>query len=138
VYSCFKSVSEFVTEVIESVFILYIWMFPPSASYFNLDNENKSGHLNPPPAVLLGALLEIRGRFNNPKRFGGFAKHLERMDDLPGYQRPVEDRLYHADYEHKGGETCENCASDKLNVHHAMLLEKLLSITALSHQLTRP
>jgi nucleoside phosphorylase len=34
------------------------------------------------------------------------------MDDIPGYQRPAQDRLYRADYEHKGGQGCENCGTD--------------------------
>jgi hypothetical protein len=36
------------------------------------------------------------------------------MDDIPGYQRPAQDRLYYTDYEHQGGQNCENCGTDRL------------------------
>jgi nucleoside phosphorylase len=74
----------------------------------------RTGQLNAPPEVLLGALPEMRRRHNDPKKSDRVAEHLRRMDDMPGFRRPADDRLYRADYEHKGGKSCGDCEADGL------------------------
>lgn len=74
----------------------------------------RTGQLNAPPPVLLGALPEMRRRHNDPRKPDRIAKHLELMEDMPDYRRPAEDRLYHADYEHEGGNGCADCEANKL------------------------
>lgn len=74
----------------------------------------RTGQLNAPPRVLLGVLPEMRRRHNDPRKPDRVAEHLKRMNDMPSYQRPTEDRLYRADYGHNGGQNCENCGTDGL------------------------
>lgn len=74
----------------------------------------QTSQLNAPPEVLLGVIPEMRRRHNDPKKPDRVAEHLKLMDDMPGYQRPAQDRLYRADYEHKAGKNCENCEADGL------------------------
>jgi nucleoside phosphorylase len=75
----------------------------------------QTSQLNAPPEVLLGVIPEIRRRHNDPKKPDRISEHLRLMDDIPGYQRPAGDRLYRADYEHKGGKNCANCDADGLD-----------------------
>ncbi|KAG5655135.1 hypothetical protein KAF25_001908 [Fusarium avenaceum] len=70
--------------------------------------------LNSPPEVLLGAIRKIWRLQNDPKKPDRVSEHIKLMDDMPEYQRPAEDRLYRADYEHKGGVTCTSCATNGL------------------------
>jgi len=75
----------------------------------------QTGQLNAPPEVLLGVLPEIRRRHNDPRKPDRISEYLRRMDDMHGYQRPAEDRLYRADYGHKDGKNCTNCGTDGLD-----------------------
>jgi nucleoside phosphorylase len=75
----------------------------------------QTSQLNAPPEVLLGVIPEIRRRHNDPRKPDRISEHLRLMDDIPGYQRPAEDRLYRADYEHEGGKNCANCDADGLD-----------------------
>lgn len=74
----------------------------------------QTSQLNAPPEVLLGALPEIRRLYNDPRKPDKILKHLKLMDDGPDYQRPApdQDRLFRADYEHKGGRNCDDCEVD--------------------------
>ncbi|KAH7187139.1 hypothetical protein DER44DRAFT_173741 [Fusarium oxysporum] len=74
----------------------------------------QTSQLNSPPEVLLGVIPEMRRRHNDPRKPDRILEHLRLMDDMPEYKRPAEDRLYRADYQHKGGITCENCATNRL------------------------
>lgn len=74
----------------------------------------QTGQLDGPPQVLLGAIPEMRRRHNDQRKPDRVAEHLKLMDDMPEYHRPAEDRLYRADFEHKGGKNCENCDADAL------------------------
>ncbi|KAF5539776.1 nucleoside phosphorylase domain-containing protein [Fusarium napiforme] len=76
----------------------------------------QTGQLNSPPAVLLGVIPDMKRRHNDPRKPDRILGHLRLMDDMPEYKRPAEDRLYRADYQHKGGITCENCATNGLEV----------------------
>ena len=69
----------------------------------------QTGQLNSPPEVLLGALPEMQRRHNDPRKPDRIAEHTRLMDDMPDYRRPVDDVLYRADYEHKGGQSCADC-----------------------------
>jgi nucleoside phosphorylase len=69
----------------------------------------QTGQLDAPPLVLLGVLPEMKRRHNDRRKPDRVAEHLQLMDDMPEYQRPAEDRLYRADFGHKGGNNCENC-----------------------------
>jgi len=74
----------------------------------------RKGQLDAPPQVLLGVLPHMRRHHNDPRKPDRIAKHTKLMDDMPDYRRPVEDRLYRADYPHKGGKNCEDCKADGL------------------------
>jgi nucleoside phosphorylase len=74
----------------------------------------QTSQLNSPPGVLLGVIPEIRRRHNDPRMPDRVLEHMKLMDDMPEYQRPAKDRLYRADYEHKGGITCASCATNGL------------------------
>ncbi len=67
------------------------------------------GQMNSPPRVLLGAIPEIRRRYNNPKEPDRIAEHIARMKDWPDFQRPADDHLYRADYTHRGAQNCNDC-----------------------------
>lgn len=69
----------------------------------------RTGQLNAPPEVILGALPEVQRRHNDPRKPDRVAEHLRRADDMPSYAYPATDRLYRADSEHKGGRTCTEC-----------------------------
>lgn len=74
----------------------------------------RTGQLNAPPEVLLGAIPEIRRRHNDPRKSDKISEYLRLMDDMPDYQRPADDRLYRADYAHRGGKNCVKCEADGL------------------------
>ncbi|KAF4331614.1 nucleoside phosphorylase domain protein, partial [Fusarium beomiforme] len=73
-----------------------------------------TGQMNSPPEVLLGVIPEMRRRHNDPRKPDRILEHLRLIDDMPEYKRPAEDRLYRANYEHKGGITCASCATNGL------------------------
>lgn len=80
-----------------------------------LDLE-RIGQMNSPPRVLLGALPEIRRRYNNPKEPDRIAEHMARMQDWPDFQRPTDDHLYRADYAHRGAQNCYDCEDTGLEI----------------------
>jgi ankyrin repeat domain-containing protein 50 len=74
--------------------------------------RTRTGSLNTPPAVLLGALgmlrtHQYRGK-TNPLR------HLSALGDLADFASPEKttDILFRADYDHSGGPTCDGCDKD--------------------------
>ncbi|KAM0420988.1 hypothetical protein ACHAPT_011231 [Fusarium lateritium] len=69
----------------------------------------RTGQLNAPPRVLLGALPEVRRRHNDPRKRHSMTENLGRMDDIPEYSRPASDKLYRVDCRHQGGKGCEDC-----------------------------
>ncbi|RSL88930.1 hypothetical protein CEP51_001482 [Fusarium floridanum] len=76
------------------------------------DGEFKrTGQLNAPPRVLLGALPEVRRRHNDPRKRHPMAENLARMDDMPEYSRPASDKLYRVESRHRSGKTCDECDS---------------------------
>ncbi|KAH6866045.1 nucleoside phosphorylase domain-containing protein [Thelonectria olida] len=77
----------------------------------------QTGQLNVPPQVLLGVLPEMQRRHNNLRKPNRTAKHLKVIDNMPNYQHPAEDRLYRADYKHKGGKSCADCKANRMEEH---------------------
>jgi len=75
----------------------------------------RTSQLNAPPEILLGVIPEMRRRHNDPRKPDIVAENLKRMIDMPSYQRPAQDRLYRADYEHQGGQNCGNCGTEGLD-----------------------
>lgn len=51
----------------------------------------------------------MRRRHNDSRKPERIAEHVKLMDEVPGYQRPTDDRLYRAEYPHQGGENCSKC-----------------------------
>ncbi|KAH7159361.1 nucleoside phosphorylase domain-containing protein, partial [Fusarium sp. MPI-SDFR-AT-0072] len=87
-----------------------------------------NGHINSPPEVLLRAIPEMRRRHNDPKKPDKILEHLRRMEDMPEYQRPAEDRLYRADYKHKGGITCASCATHGLEERPLQVTKRAVTV----------
>lgn len=77
----------------------------------------QTGQLNAPPEVLLRVIPEIQQHHNDPRKPDKISQYLRLMDDMPGYQRPADDQLYHANYKHKGGNNCKECETDGLKEH---------------------
>ncbi|PWY66379.1 purine and uridine phosphorylase [Aspergillus sclerotioniger CBS 115572] len=71
----------------------------------------RTGHLNAPPDKLLGAIPEIKRLYNDKRKPDRIAEHIQRMDDMEEYHRPMVDQLYQADYLHSGGSSCQQCDS---------------------------
>jgi nucleoside phosphorylase len=74
----------------------------------------RTGSLNKPPRVLLNAVQDIK--IKHTMEGGSLTEHLSRMTAIRplmaetfGYQGGELDRLYQPDYDHQGGETCDEC-----------------------------
>ncbi|WZH50419.1 hypothetical protein QYS62_011663 [Fusarium acuminatum] len=87
-----------------------------------------TGQMNSPPEVLLGVIPEMRRRHNDPRKPDKILEHLKLMDDMPEYQRPAEDRLYRADYEHKGGINCASCAANGLEERPLRVTKRAVTV----------
>ncbi|KAJ6780196.1 hypothetical protein PWT90_04456 [Aphanocladium album] len=74
----------------------------------------RTGQLDAPPLLLLGAIPEMRRRQDDPTEPDGICENIKRMEDMPSFRRPSEDHLYRTDYEHEGGESCAGCKADGL------------------------
>lgn len=75
----------------------------------------RTGSLNAPPQVLLGALSTFQA--NHILANKKLAQYLSEIpeEDKPTFAHPGvdEDQLFEADYVHVGGETCKNCSKTK-------------------------
>ncbi|EWZ78700.1 hypothetical protein QL093DRAFT_2594685 [Fusarium oxysporum] len=87
-----------------------------------------TGQMNSPPEVLLGAIPEMRRRHNDSNKPDRISEHLRLMDDMPDYQRPDEDQLYRADYEHKGGVTCSHCEASGLEKRSPRVTKRAVTV----------
>jgi nucleoside phosphorylase len=87
-----------------------------------------TSQMNSPPGVLLGVIPEMRRRHNDPRKPDKILEHLKLMDDMPEYQRPAEDRLYRADYEHTGGITCASCATNGLEERPLRVTKRAVTV----------
>ncbi|KAF2785582.1 purine and uridine phosphorylase, partial [Melanomma pulvis-pyrius CBS 109.77] len=73
----------------------------------------RTGSLNSPPQVLLGAVARVRA--NEFRGKGSLSKHVSKFDHIPKFQRSKTgpDVLFEAAYDHVGGQTCNLCNTDK-------------------------
>lgn len=69
----------------------------------------RTGFLNTPPALLLGALAKFRA--NQMRGKSKCSEYLSKLTRLPNFTSPGKgsDVLYNASYTHKGGPTCDHC-----------------------------
>jgi nucleoside phosphorylase len=74
----------------------------------------RTGQLNAPPEKLLGVIPEMRRLYSDKRKPDRLAEHLQRLDDMDDYQRPVVDRLYATDYPHVDGLNCDKCDSQSV------------------------
>ncbi|RYC78431.1 hypothetical protein BFJ63_vAg18694 [Fusarium oxysporum f. sp. narcissi] len=88
----------------------------------------QTSQLNSPPEVLLGAIPEMRRRHNDPRKPDRVLEHLKLMEDMPEYQRPAEDRLYRAVYEHQGGINCASCATQGLEDRPLRVTKRAITV----------
>ncbi|KAJ4122854.1 hypothetical protein NW765_017402 [Fusarium oxysporum] len=88
----------------------------------------QTSQLNSPPEVLLGAIPEMRRRHNDPRKPDRVLEHLKLMEDMPQYQRPAEDRLYRAVYEHQGGIYCASCATNELEERPLRVTKRAVTV----------
>ncbi|EXK24229.1 hypothetical protein FOMG_19035 [Fusarium oxysporum f. sp. melonis 26406] len=88
----------------------------------------QTSQLNSPPEVLLGAIPEMRRRHNDPRKPDRVLEHLKLMEDMPEYQRPAEDRLYRAVYEHQGGINCASCATNELEERPLRVTKRAITV----------
>jgi nucleoside phosphorylase len=74
----------------------------------------QTGQLNAPPEKLLGVIPEIRRLYNDKRKPDRIAEHLQRMDDMDDYQRPMLDKLYRTEYQHVGEKNCGQCDPNQI------------------------
>lgn len=89
-----------------------------------------TSQLNAPPEILLAVITEIRRRHKDTRKPDTIAAHMERMNDMPDYQRPTRDTLYRADYSHRGpGRNCiESCGLDGIKARSRRRSERKIEI----------
>ncbi|KAI0847470.1 hypothetical protein F5Y00DRAFT_271219 [Daldinia vernicosa] len=88
----------------------------------------RTGQLNSPPRVLLAAIQEMQRRHNDLKKPDKLAENIMLMDDMDEYQCPDKDRLYRANYEHQGGNTCEECLADGLEQRPPRVAKRAVNV----------
>lgn len=79
-----------------------------------LTGFERTGSLNSPPAILLGAVARVKA-----KHFRGkvkFLEHVSKLANLHNFSREAAgpDILFEAEYSHGGGATCRACSQDHL------------------------
>jgi nucleoside phosphorylase len=78
-----------------------------------LTGFERTGSLNSPPAILLGAVAKVRAKHLRGK--GKLLEYISKLADLPDFTREAAglDVLFEAGYNHKGGATCKECKQDR-------------------------
>ncbi|KAJ9645330.1 hypothetical protein H2199_003336 [Coniosporium tulheliwenetii] len=73
----------------------------------------RTGSLNSPPQMLLGAVARVRA--NEFRGKGRLSEHVSKLDRIPKFQRGKTgpDVLFEAAYDHEGGQTCDLCSTDR-------------------------
>ncbi|KAF2119060.1 nucleoside phosphorylase domain-containing protein [Lophiotrema nucula] len=73
----------------------------------------RTGSLNSPPQMLLGAVARMRA--NEVRGKSGFPEHVSKLERLAVFQRikAGPDVLFEAAYDHEGGLTCDRCHIDR-------------------------
>ncbi|EGX51842.1 hypothetical protein AOL_s00043g576 [Orbilia oligospora ATCC 24927] len=74
----------------------------------------RTGQLNAPPSVLLGAMPRLLRLHRDTRRPDKLAEHIKLMDDMASFRRPSQDQLYRSNYLHQSaGKTCQNCQEEQ-------------------------
>ncbi|KAF3309294.1 hypothetical protein TWF173_011296 [Orbilia oligospora] len=74
----------------------------------------RTGQLNAPPSVLLGAMPRLLRLHRDTRRPDKLAEHIKLMDDMASFRRPAQDQLYRSNYLHQSaGKTCQNCQEEQ-------------------------
>ncbi|KAJ4341922.1 hypothetical protein N0V95_007107 [Ascochyta clinopodiicola] len=83
-----------------------------------LTGFERSGSLNSPPVVLLGAVAKVRAKHMRGK--GKLLEYFSKLDSLPDFRREAagSEILFQAEYSHEGGPTCRACSQ-----HHSVARE---------------
>jgi nucleoside phosphorylase len=73
----------------------------------------RTGSLNSPPQILLSAVAKVRA--NKIRGRSTVYKHISKLESISEFQRSRtgSDVLFEASYDHKSGQVCEQCDSDK-------------------------
>lgn len=73
----------------------------------------RTGLLNPPPQILLAAVARMRA--NELRGRSKFSEHVSKLERIPKFRRDKTgpDVLFEAAYQHKGGQTCDLCDTNK-------------------------
>ncbi|KAK6348333.1 hypothetical protein TWF718_006134 [Orbilia javanica] len=70
----------------------------------------RTGQLNAPPSVLLGAMPRILRFHRDPRKPDNLVEHIKLMDDRADFRRPDLDQLFQSDYLHQSaGKSCHSC-----------------------------
>ncbi|RKK84110.1 hypothetical protein BFJ68_g17386 [Fusarium oxysporum] len=70
----------------------------------------------------------MRRRHNDPRKPDRVLEHMRLMEYMPEYQRPEEDRLYRAAYEHLGGINCATCAISELEKRPSRVTKRAVKV----------
>ncbi|ERF70494.1 hypothetical protein EPUS_07350 [Endocarpon pusillum Z07020] len=70
----------------------------------------RTGFLNTPPTILLSSVAKLRAKYSRGKSI--LPEYICKLNSLPIFAREKAgpDILYEADYNHEGGDTCEQCS----------------------------
>jgi len=73
----------------------------------------RTGSLDAPPQVLLSAVVKVQA--NKLRNRSKLSEYFERLHHIPDFQREAAgpDVLFKAGYDHKGGQTCNECGTDE-------------------------
>ncbi|KAH7074530.1 nucleoside phosphorylase domain-containing protein, partial [Paraphoma chrysanthemicola] len=76
----------------------------------------RTGSLNAPPQMLLGAVARVRA--NELRGRSRLSEYVARLERIPKFQRnnTGPDVLFEATYDHEGGQTCNQCRIDRQEV----------------------
>ena len=78
-----------------------------------LTGFERTGSLNSPPEILLGAVTKVRAKHIRGR--GKLLEYLSKLACLPDFGRETAgpDILFEAEYSHAGGPTCRACSEDR-------------------------
>ncbi|KAH8724299.1 hypothetical protein GQ44DRAFT_750330 [Phaeosphaeriaceae sp. PMI808] len=84
----------------------------------------RTGSLNSPPQILLGAVTRVRA--NELRGKSNLSTHISKLDRIPQFRRNKTgpDVLFEATYDHEGGQTCERCSADRKEARQPRESEK--------------
>ncbi|KAF2812814.1 TPR repeat protein [Mytilinidion resinicola] len=73
----------------------------------------RTGSLNAPPQILLSAVAKVQA--NKLRNRSKVSEYLQRFSHMPDFQHEAAgpDILFKGDYDHKEGQTCDECSTDR-------------------------